>query len=368
MNSNKINILYLIDKMEFGGAERQLVELLKGINKEKYNPCMAYFRKSPGFIDDVNELNIPIYFIERKWRWDPFVIWNLLLFIRQNHIDLVHSYMPVAGVYGPFSSKLSCLPIVNSFVRGTKQPTLYEKLLLKPSFALSDVIIANSEAGKRVYGKYSPLKMRVIYNGIDLMRFNNRIDREMKKISLNLQRFDSIVSMVTRLEPVKNPMMLIKAATIVLKDKPNTAFLIVGDGTLREEMELEVIDRALNRNVFFLGFRKDVEELLQITDIGVLTSDREGLPNAVIEMLASGVPVVATDCEGTREVLDDGLTGFLTDIGDEYGVAQRIVRLLGDDTLRRRMGVRGKDKVYKEFNLRKMVDALENIYCEVLGY
>jgi L-malate glycosyltransferase len=367
MENKKINIMFVIIAVSFGGAERQLVELLKGIDRERYNPCLVCFNEFTGFIDDIERLNIPIFYAMRKWRWDPFVIWKLLRLIRKHHIDLIHTFMPLAGIYGAVAARLSGLPIVNSSIRDTLQPTTYKKLLLNPTIALSDVIIANSEAGRRVYEKLFPYKIRVVYNGIDLKRFEGLDDKGQKKSELNLGQYKYIVSMVARLVPVKNPMMLIKAAALVLKDEPSTAFLIIGGGSLKADLEDAVKQDGLASNVFFLGRRKDVEEILQITDVGVLTSNREGLPNAIIEMLASGIPVVATDCEGTREVLDDGQTGFIVKAGDEYGAAQQVVRLLRDETLRQTMGARGKEAVFEKFNLSKMVATIENIYCELLG-
>lgn len=360
------NIMFVIERLSVGGAERQLVELLKGIDRARYNPCLVCFYEGNGFTNDVKSLNIPIYYAIRKWRWDPFVVWRLLCLIRKHHIELIHTFMFLAGIYGTFAARLSGCAVVNSIIRSTHQPSTYEKLLLHPTFALSGVIIANSEAGSRLYEKLFPYKIRVVYNGIDFKRFDGLDYKDGKKSELYLRQYKYIVSMVTRLEIVKNPMMLIRTIGLVLKDEPNTAFLIVGDGSLKPDLEEAVNRDGIAPNVFFLGFRKDVEEILQITDVGVLTSDREGLPNAVIEMLASGVPVVATDCEGTREVLDDGVTGFLVKTGDECGAAREIVKLLRDETLRKTMGARGKDVVFERFNLNRMIGTIESIYSELL--
>jgi glycosyltransferase involved in cell wall biosynthesis len=366
MGNGKSNIMFVIAGMVFGGAERQLLELLKGIDRARFRPFLTCLSKSTGFTDDVKKMGIPILYAERKWRMDPFVIWHLAGLIRKNHIALVHSFMPLAGIYGSISARLSGVPIVNSAIRGTKQPSLYEKMLLRPTFALSNVILANSEAGKKVYVSLSPEKTKVVYNGIDLKRFDKREDGKKKKAELKLGAFKHVVTTVTRLEPVKGPLVLIKAARFVLGDNRDTAFLIVGDGSLRAYLEDVVRQTGLTDRVFFLGFRKDVEEILWATDVGVLTSNREGLPNAVLEMLASGVPVVATDCEGTREVLDDGETGFLAKIGDEQGIARRITELLKNDTLRREMGTKGKDVVSRKFNLSRMVASIEEIYDNLL--
>ncbi len=155
---------------------------------------------------------------------------------------------------------------------------------------------------------------------------------------------------------------------MVLEHEPNTAFLIIGGGSLKEELAFAIKKSGLNNNVFLLDIRNDVEEILQITDVGVLTSDTEGLPNTVIEMLASGVPVVATNCGGTLEVLDDGQTGFCVGINDEYAMAQQTLRLLRDDALRRTMGLMGKHVARERFSLNKMTETTQSIYRELLRY
>jgi L-malate glycosyltransferase len=361
-----MNIMYVINSLTLGGAERQLVELLKGLDRKSYNPYLVCFKRCDGFTNDVKQLGIPILYAERHWRFDPFVLIKLLRIIKEYRIDLIHTYLPLAGIYGALSASLTRIPICNSGIRESAKPTLYQQILLDTSFSLSDVIVANSEVGRRVFQRRHNHKLRVVYNGVDFLRFCRPTDALGKKSELNLARFDKIVSIVTRLEPVKNPLMIIKIASIVIEEEPNTAFVIIGDGTLKAEMEDVIKREVMHRNVFLLGFRNDVEEILQITDVGVLTSNREGLPNAVIEMLASGVPVVATDCEGTREVLDEGQTGFFVKVGDDYRAAQCILKLLRDETLRHSLGLKGKDVVFNKFTLAKMVKKIESIYFDLL--
>jgi len=366
MNNVSFNLMFVIETLEIGGAERQLLELIKGLDRNVYNPIVVCFRRTPGLAKEVTALDIPVYYAIRKWRWDPSVVWKIIKLIRANNISLIHAYMPLAGIYGSAAAMISGVPIVNSSIRNAKVPTLYEMALLKCSFALSDVVLANSNTGKKVFSKLSRGKIKVIYNGIDYSRFNKPIDIQNKKRDLNLERFDFVVSMVARLEEVKNPVMFVRVARIVSEALPNTAFLVVGDGSMRKALEQVIITLGLNLNVFLLGSRTDIEEILQITDIGVLTSNSEGLPNTIIEMLASGVPVVATNCEGVREILDHGQTGLCVEINNELSMAEQIIRLLRDDKLRSVMGLKGKQEVQSRFSLKEMVDRTEGIYKELL--
>jgi glycosyltransferase involved in cell wall biosynthesis len=366
MANSKINIMFIVASLSIGGAERQLIELMKGIDRGHFSPCIVFLDLPTTVMDDIGQLNIPIFYALRKWRWDPLVVFKLARLVRKYNICLLHTFMSMAGIYGSIVARIAGIPIVNSAIRHSRCPSTYERILLKPSFALSSVVLANSEAGREVFKSIAPAKIRVIHNGVDLRRFNKLVDRARKKADLNLTGFKFIVTQVARLEPWKNPMMFVRMAAIVLKCEQEVAFISVGGGSQTGLLESEIRNAGLENNIFLLGFRSDVEEILHITDVGVLTSNTEGLPNTVIEMLASGVPVVATDCGGTTEVLDSGKTGLLVECDDANGMAQQVLRLLRDEKLRDAMGAAGKQEVERRFSLNIMIEATEGIYRELM--
>jgi glycosyltransferase involved in cell wall biosynthesis len=359
-------VMFVVARLSIGGAERQLVELIKGIDRTQFDPCLVSLDRSGGFAQVIERLGVPIFYAERKYRFDPFVALRLVRLINRQRVSLLHSFLSTAGVYGSVAARIAGIPIVNSAIRASRYPTAYERLFLKPSFALSQVVTANSEAGRRVFSKLAPHNIRVVHNGVDMTRFSRLSDVKQKKASLGFAQFAHVVTLVARMSPEKNPMMFLRAAGIVLKQEPNTAFLLVGSGSLKEELELEIRRAGLGNNVFMMGECTNVEEILQITDVGALTSNTEGLPNAIIEMLASGVPVVATDCGGTTEVLEDMRTGFCVERNDENRMARRMVELLRDQGLRKAMGMRGIEAIQEKFSIHGMVETTQSIYRELL--
>ena len=176
--------------------------------------------------------------------------------------------------------------------------------------------------------------------------------------------YDNIVTIVARLEKVKDHFSFVKAAALVNEKHSSTVFLIVGDGSLRKELEEFVQKTGMNQHVLFLGQRDDIEEILSITDVAVLTSQSEGISNFIIESLASQVPVVATECGGTREIVDNGETGFIIPPRDVKLISEKIVKLLGNKSLAISMGEKGRKLVKKKFDLKEMLEKTEKIYCE----
>jgi glycosyltransferase involved in cell wall biosynthesis len=361
------NIMFIINNLSIGGAERQMIELLKGINKDRYNPIVVCFEKKDGFFSNVASLNIPIFYTERKWRFDPFVIEKLRKLIREQNINIVHTYLTIAGLYGPVAAWLEKVPVINSYIRGgNKKPNLYQSINAKIGFLFSDVVLANYEAGKKRYEKLAPEKIQVIYNAMDPARFAFDIDSAQKKMELGIPVDNFVITMMARLEPLKNPEMVIRVARIVLKDKPNTTFLFVGDGSMKNILAKSIENSGLKKNIFILGPRHDTEEILKITDVGILTSDEEGLSNAIIEMLMSGVPVIATDSEGTIEILNYVGAGLLVKRNDEHHMASEIIRLLKNEPFRLQTAEAGRKSALERFDIRQMVQRHVELYEELL--
>jgi len=363
----KINILYIINKLAIGGAERQLVELLKGLDKSRFNPLLVCLERGGGFTEDVKALKIPIYYIERKWRWDPLVVWKLREFIKKNKINIIHTYLSLASIYGAIVGKLTKTPIVNSSIRKASSfGGYYRNFLVKLSCKLSNIIISNSIAGVNYFFNKKHNKIKVIYNGVDFSRFKISKNKYQIKKELGLSNFENIVSMVSRIEEGKGHLTLISSAKIILKYYPKTCFLIVGDGSLRPQLENFVHQQNLQKNILFLGFRKDIPEIFSISDVAVNCSDSEGISNAIIEAMAIGVPVVATDIGGNREIIINGETGFLIPPGSCELLSKAIIKLFKNKKFASQIAMNGKQLVKEEFNFEKMVKDTEELYQQLL--
>jgi glycosyltransferase involved in cell wall biosynthesis len=159
---------------------------------------------------------------------------------------------------------------------------------------------------------------------------------------------------------------LIAAAAEVVREFPDTRFLLVGDGAARKDFEAQVAALGVQANVLFLGRRNDVPVILACCDIAVLPSQAEGLPNAVLEYLAAGLPAIASNVGGSAEVIQDGVSGLLVPPGDSGALASALLKVLRDPDLPRRLAAGGQEHVRKNFSFEHMIEQVDNLYTELL--
>lgn len=211
-------------------------------------------------------------------------------------------------------------------------------------------------------------KIDLIYNGLDFGKYPP-ITQDARKISrktLDLPEECHAVAVVANLRPVKGIDILINALPEITRENHQVIVLIVGGGDERPKLEKLVERHGLNKIVRFLGTRTDVPFILNACDLGVLSSHSESLSNSIIEYMASGLPVVATDVGGTREMITHGESGFLVRQGDSQGLAQGIITLMRNPELRVKMGHAGREKAEKMFNLEGYVKEHEEYYIHLL--
>jgi glycosyltransferase involved in cell wall biosynthesis len=207
-------------------------------------------------------------------------------------------------------------------------------------------------------------KLRTIYNGIDVKTACCADDGVRVRHELGIPERTPVLGTIANLYPVKGHTFLLKAAAEVARAVPLAVWLLAGRGRLLGELEDEARRLGIADQVRFLGFRDDAAALLQAVNVFILPSLSEGLPVAVLEAMAAGKPVVATDVGGNREVIVDGQTGFLVPPRDAGALAARTITLLTDKSLADRYGAEGQARVREEFSLERMVSAYEELYAE----
>ncbi len=201
--------------------------------------------------------------------------------------------------------------------------------------------------------------------GVDLTRFSSDpAEARVLRQNLGLDSTDPVVACVAEFNSNKNQAQLITAWPHVASRFPNATLLLVGEGPLREALQRKVVQAGM-ANVQFLGHRGDVELILAASDVFVLPSRREGLPRSIQEAMATGKPVIATDVRGSRDLVEDGVTGLLVEVGDANGLAQAITRLLGDDGLRQEMGGVARVRV-RAYGLDRVLEEMAGVYGHYL--
>jgi glycosyltransferase involved in cell wall biosynthesis len=234
----------------------------------------------------------------------------------------------------------------------------------------ADAIVVNSEAIARdlvVNAGARRKGIRVIPNGVDLTLFHPRGEGEGGlRAEIWGEQAPECVGAVMSLTSKKNPAMLLEAARVVVAARPAARFLIAGEGPLRAQLETSVAAAGLRGRFRLVGLRRDVPDLLRSIDLLALPSDREGLPNVVLEAMACGLPVVATAVGGTPEIVREGATGRLAPPRDAGAFARAILDILSTPGEAARMGAEGRRVVVSEYGLDAMVDRTQALYDELL--
>ncbi len=366
---SKSNILYVAhDTGLIGGAERQLLELLKGLDRDRFSPGLVCLEPGGPVARAAAETGVPVSVIERRWRWDLGVIGRLRGVIKRGGVSIVHAYLGLPGFFGATAGKLAgCKVITTIRIAGPRRRISDPGERL--AFIISDRIIANSHAGVDHYFRRWPGrgKTRIIYNGYDPADFEAAATRS--RADLGLPERGLLIGHVANLTYLKDYPTFLAALAMVFERHEDAWGVIVGDGERRAAYEGLARDLGIGGRTLFLGHRRDVLDIARHFDIGVLASHpdySEGLSNSICEYMGLGKPVVATAVGGNRELVRPGVTGLLAAPGNAEDLAARILALAGDEEMRRDMGRRGREFFTRNLSLEVMVARTESVYRELL--
>jgi glycosyltransferase involved in cell wall biosynthesis len=359
-----------------GGAEGQLITLINHLDRRRFAPLLCC-------LESVNperrrEINCELLSLGIGSLFRVSAVKGLLRIVAliwRHRIRVVHACFLRAEVLGVLARLLGGRTriVLGKRDLGHYRYRWYEWLLARFSNRNSDAIVANAVAVKAcLEGTWGVphKKVKVIYNGVDLDRFVPvSRERQMKaKRSLGFEGHEPVVVIVTHLTPVKGVEVFVAAAGIVARETPETRFLVVGGGPLLDTLVEYARSLGIEKRIFFAGEVADVVPYLAAADIGALASISEGFPNAILEYLAMGLPVVSTNVGGVAELLgENGECGFRVPTGTPEAMADRFVALLENPELRVEMGVRGRSRAKEIFGLNRMLGQYERLYQHLLG-
>jgi len=371
------NVLFIVDSFEQGGSERQALQLLRQLHESgECNVHLAVLQDRGSLRADADAMGIgeiveypltSFYDLNFVRQLD-----RLRLYIKANQIDVVHThcfYTNIFGMTGAFLSGVRARITSKGETDGFRTPM--QKRAERMSFRLAHRVIANCLVVENQLIKEGVSPARIIqhYNGLDLVRMKvePRLKREDALGEFGLPPDRRIVSIVANLHnPVKDHPMFLRAAARVHAAVSDAAFVIAGEGDLMPELRELASQLGIANDVFFIGRCENVGKLLFASHIGVLSSKAEGFANAILEYMAAGLPVVATDVGGVREAIIEGESGFIVASGDDERMANRIIEIFNDAERARSMGVMGLSIVERfgcEHHLRNTLD----LYAELLS-
>jgi len=299
------------------------------------------------------------------------------LFARER-FDVVHTHSSKAGILGRLAARHAGVPLVLHTVHGQAfhpyqsrwRNALYVRAERWAARHCDRILaVAQAMVDQCVAARVAPAEMyRVVYSGMDIEAFlAARPDPALRR-ALGIPERAPVVGKIARLFDLKGHSCLLDAAPAIAAAVPEVHFLLVGDGTLREALAQRAAAMGLAQRVVFAGLVPPAQvcRYTALMDVLVHLSLREGLPRAVVQALAAGVPAVAFALDGTPEVVVDGVTGRLCAPGDGPGVATAVIGLLQDASLRRRLGEAGRERVRSQFCWRRMADLIEQEYYQGL--
>lgn len=316
---------------------------------------------------DVFDLHIKIHYLIRKTKKDISVFSKLYKVCKKFRPDIIHCWDGMTAIYAIPVCKLLYIKLINGMVVNcpSGKNILNKKLLrARLSFPFSDIIIGNSKAGLKAYNAPSK-KSIVIYNGYNFTRSENLIEKDTIRQQYSI-RTKYTIGMVATFSKSKDYATYFKAACIVLKKRNDITFLAIGNNTDSVSVE-DLLDNQFRDHFRFLGKKSEIESLIQILDIGVLATFTEGISNSIMEYMALGKPVVATDGGGTNEIVVDGETGYLVKVSDPQELADKIELLLDDIEKGVEMGLKGQERIRRHFSIGCMIEKYTAAYQKVLS-
>jgi glycosyltransferase involved in cell wall biosynthesis len=374
-----LRVVHLITQLELGGAQDNTLYTVERLDRSRFEPVLA---AGPGGLLDARARGLEgvafhtVGSLARPLRphRDLAALGALVRLFRRLRPHIVHTHSSKAGVLGRLAAAFAGVPVrLHSvhgfgFHAGGRSPLraaliAAERLAARLTTHWIVVSRSNLDEGAAL-GLLDPDRTTLIRSGVDLQRLRGAAGGARVRRELGLAEGQPLVLSVSCLKPQKAPLDLVRAAARVARAVPRAHFALAGDGELRREMESAVSAAGLDGRFHLLGWRDDVPDLLAAADLLLHTALWEGLPRVLPEALAAGVPVVATDVDGAREVIEEGVNGHLCRAGEAEALAERVVSLLGDPDRRRRMGEAGRRSV-GEFDIRDMVRRQEALYVRL---
>ena len=372
-----IKVVYPLDAIESAGMEGNAIRLANSfIKEEKYDISFLSLTGRVGRGERRLDPRVKIFRLSHKKRF--FVSFHKLkesyFFFRKLKPHIVHT-RNWQGLDAFIAAYLAKVPILihgeHGFDLADILTTNRKKKVFRQFvyYKADHLITVSQNLKKKIIKEYdiSPDKISYIPNGVDLEKFNCS-NSPPKDILVFRQKFDFILGIVARLDPIKNHIFLFdtfKKFSSQIEQK--SCLLVVGDGFLEKELQNYVFKNSLENSIYFLGNRKDIPRVLRIFDVFILPSIMEGMPNTVLEAMASCVPVIASNVGGIPEIIDHGRTGFLFSPERKEELLSQLIKLCGDSLSLQKISVQARQEVEKKFSFFLMFKRYKEIYENLLN-
>ncbi|MDM8515163.1 glycosyltransferase [Desulfobacterales bacterium HSG16] len=373
--SSKINILFVVNSMHVGGAERLAAEICKNVDKTRFNAMLCGLAGDGSLVPILEEAQVKYFKTQKKSGKDFSLPFKLRRIFRQNDIDIVHTHGQGPLLYTWMAMHLFPKPPKPLFVHSEHIDLRMEESSFPKAYLMNSVMLPATDAFVSIaehlalvnQKDFKTIKNRIttIPNGIDVRHYESSGKNKSKMLhkELNLKPDTRIIGNISVLRPQKDHGTLVLAMKDVAQSVPNAVCVIAGAiSEAKSELERLTLDLGIEKSVRFLGYRQDVPELLECFDMFVLPSLYEGLPLCLLEAGACGLPIVTTDVPGNNEFVQHGYNGLLAPPRNPEQLAQCIIRVLTEDGLSLRLGKNSRKKVEQKHEIGRMINYYNNFY------
>lgn len=369
-----IRLALCITDLDVGGAERCLEKLATGIDRPRFAPVVYCLGPRPH--DDeascavpIERVGIPVHCLGARRAWSlPRLIRDLSTRLRSQNPQVIQTFLFHANLVGRLAARRAGVPHVVSGVRVAERHARWHLWLDRCTRGLVDRHVCVSRAVAEFTSRNGGIpadRLVVIPNGIDVEALRTVEPANLAELGLGSGR--RTVTFAGRLEPQKGLFWLLETATIWLPRLTDCDLLLVGQGGQRAALERRAVRLGIADRVRFAGWRGNVIEILAASKLLVLTSRWEGMPNVVLQAMALGMPVLATDVEGTRELLGPAAGPQTVAYGDTESFVRKVVALMEDRPNAERLGQENRQRAAAEFSLTKMIQAYQSLWESLAG-
>lgn len=367
MTPKRLRLALVIPTLDQGGAEKQLALLASKLNRDLFETHVIALTRTGPMESVLKQAGIACHVIGKKGKIDPFAFLRLKKLMKSLQPDIVHTWLFAANAYGRLAASQLGIKVILGGERCVDPWKSWQELAIDRFLAKrSHGILTNSHAVREFYEnrKVGVGKFHVINNGIDVDATIDvpRISREEACRRLGVKPDDFLIASVGRLWPQKGYRDLFWAIELVRVARPKAVYIVIGDGPLRQRLELYRDQLQIASNIRILGHRDDVQELMPHFDILLNGSEYEGQSNTIMEAMAHGIPVIASDIPGTSDLIVSQHSGILVPPKDTHRLATEIHNWLDNPEELSQLGKAGQLRMRNEFSVDRMVKAHEELY------
>ncbi len=372
-------VVCIIHDLGCGGAQRQLVLFLTHLNRTQWLPEVVVMDRTDAFFaQELEQLGIPIVQIPPHPILWSTVIWRLAIHLRKNPCHILHNWLPNSIHAGAIAGTIIGVPVIIAAVRSEAPDCVAEKVepwrrtMDRITAKLSTVFIGNCHAvcsTTRSWARVPWNRMELVYNGVAQASIPDMTQTMRRQLRAQMGMHPDVptVGIIARLDEDKDHVTFLRVAQELHTQRPDVRFAIIGDGPLREDLNQVIVQWKMQEYVTMHGRSSDVSRMMQLLDIIALTSVSEGCPNVLLEAASLGVPVVTTAAGGAAELVVDGETGFVVPCQDSRAMADRIIELIDNPTMRNSFIERSRLRARSEFSPHKMVANIDHVYRRALA-